>query len=390
MLSYLIKRYIPNYKETERPSVRKAYGNLAGIIGIVINVSLSCLKLVIGYLSGSIAIISDGFHNLVDGASALVSMLSFKLSGREPDIEHPYGHGRIEYIMSLGMSVVVIVVGIQFFIESVKKIKCGGIVQMSTKMTLLFAVSLLGTFLLYCIYKKIAKMINSQVLKAAAADSFSDAISTVVILIGLIVDKILHIQVDGYLGIFVALVICHTGYEIFKESTSTLIGGEVDHEQVRKISRYVKSFNGVLGVHDLMIHNYGPGHVFASIHVEVDAKKDIMKTHDLIDEIEQDVHDNLGVMLTIHMDPIMQDKHTLATYYWLSKMIRAYDEEYLIQDLRLEHDGKYTILQFELVIPFSEKKPEKQIRQDIQDIIEIEEPNYTARIAIKRCYTGIM
>ncbi len=389
MLSFLIRQFISDYEDVKRPSVRKAYGNMAGTIGIVVNVILSAIKLIIGFMVGSIAIISDGFHNLVDVVSAVASIVSFKMAGKEPDIEHPYGHGRLEYLFSIGVSVIVISVGIHFFVESIEKILHPTAIHMTPLAFGIFCASLLGTAFLWYSYRYFAKKIDSTVLAAAGADSFSDFISSIVIIIGLALSPILHIELDGYLGIFAAALICHTGYEIFKESTNALIGDEPSPAMVNSITRFVRKYPGVLGIHDLMIHDYGPGHQFATIHVEVDANKDVMESHEMVDQIEKEIYAELGIKLTIHMDPLSRDEKTLATFYHLQKLIKEYDPNMDIHDLRMVKAHNSVSVLFDVVVPFGEKKSHKQIRNDIADLVASIDPIYEANITIEVCYTGL-
>lgn len=388
MFSLLIRLCIKNYEEVEKPSVRKAYGNLASLLGMSVNILLSVLKMGIGWMTGSIAIVSDGMHNLVDGASAVISMISFRVSGREPDMEHPYGHGRFEYIASLGMGVAVIVLGVQFLIASYERIQEGHVISMGTLEIVLFALSILGTVFIYLMYTSFAKRIDSHVLQAAGAECFADLISSVVILIGLIVSRFYTFPVDGYLGVAVALLICHSGYSILKESTSALLGNEPKPEQVSRIRGIIASYDGVLGIHDLMIHDYGPGRVFASVHVEVDARDDIIACHDLVDSIEKKIYEELGIHMTIHMDPIVQNEELLHTYTRLSRVIHVYNAKYILQDLRMRQDGKHKLLSFEVVVPFGEKKTHRQIQQDIQELIEVIDASYITQVTIKECYVG--
>lgn len=389
MLDFIIKRYIGKYDDIKRPSVRKAYGNLAGTIGIVINLILSAIKITVGYMSGSIAIMSDGFHNLVDVISAAASILSFKLSGREPDWEHPYGHGRIEYIFSIGVSLIVFVVGIQFFIESFQKILHPEPIVMTSWGFALLGVSLLGTLTIWYTYKKIGKIIDSSMLQASGVECMADIIVTLVIIVGIVISATTGRHLDGYLGIFASLVICHTGYSIFKESTSQLIGEEPSPALVNEINRFVRSYEGVMGVHDLMIHDYGPSHKFATIHVEVDANNGIVESHELIDRIEKEAEEALHIKLTIHMDPLVRDETVIETYKAIDELVRNYDENFSIHDLRIVSGHDKLHLFFDLVVPFNYKKKHSLIRKEISDLIYDYDTAYEAVITIDVCYTGL-
>ncbi len=388
LVKMLGRSYVKNWENTTRPSVRKAYGNMAGTIGIIVNLLLSVVKLAIGYMMGSIAIISDGFHNLADVGAAGASIISFKLAGRAPDLEHPYGHGRIEYLFSIGVSMLIMMVGIQFFIESVKKIIDPEPIILSSEGVLVFALSIGGTLFLFSFYRAVARWIDSKVLFAASADSFSDLVSSGVILIGLLLNYVITYPLDGYLGIFASGMICHAGYSIFKESTSTLIGNEPSKEQVLAIDSFVRSYKGVLGVHDLMIHDYGPGHQFASIHVEVDADEDVIQSHEMIDRIEREAEKELGIQLTIHMDPLRRDEETLQTYEYVKDIVTRYNPEYSIHDLRMVHSYGHIGVLFDIVVPYGERKHHESIKNDISDLIHELNPLYKADITIDESYTG--
>lgn len=388
MIDYLIQKYITDWESVKRPSVRKAYGNLAGIIGILVNIFQGVLKLIVGYMMGSLAVISDGFHNLADVGSAVASIISFRMSGKAPDLEHPYGHGRIEYLFSIGVSVVVMAVGIQFFVESFKKILDPEPVNVSLLGIILFAVSLLGTVFLLFMYRKIGRRINSKVLIAAGADSFSDLMTTAVIISGLLLEPLVGFPLDGYLGVVASLAVFHTGFSIFKDATSTLIGNEPSPDLVRNLSNFVKSYDGVIGIHDLMIHDYGPGHQFSTIHVEVDAAHDVIASHELIDKIEREAYRELGIQLTIHMDPLKRDTETLRTFDEINKIVKAYDATYSIHDLRMIHSFDVINILFDLVVPHDDKRSPKIVERDIKDLVEELNSVYVAKITIDYSYVG--
>lgn len=388
MLQFLIQKYVADWESVKRPSVRKAYGNLAGTIGILVNVIMCVLKLIVGFMMGSIAIISDGFHNLADVGSAVASIVSFRMSGKAPDLEHPYGHGRIEYLFSIGVSVVVMAVGIQFLVESVKKILDPEPIEFSLLGIGLFALSLVGTISLLYMYRNIGRRIDSKVLIAAGADSFSDLMTTVVIVAGLLLEPLIGFPLDGYLGIIASLAVFHTGFSIFKDATSTIIGNEPSPDLVRTISTFVRSYEGVIGIHDLMIHDYGPGHQFASIHVEVDADCDVFTSHTLIDKIEHEAHNEIGIQLTIHMDPLKRDKETVMLFNEINKIVKAYDASYSIHDLRMIHSFDIINILFDVVVPYGDERSEQVIERDIVDLVAEINPVYVARVTIERSYVG--
>ena len=304
MIKFIISKTIKDYKSTEKPSVREAYGVMSGIVGIICNLFLFGLKVTIGLLTGSIAILSDGVNNLSDTGSSVVSVVGAKLSGRDADVEHPYGHGRFEYVASLIISFLIMMVGFELFKESLSKIRNPEIIELSTKMAVILILSIGIKIWMFTYNRYIGKLIDSSMNRAAAADSLNDVVATSAVIIATIVGAYFKVPLDGYAGIIVSCLIMYTGFGVAKETVSLLLGMSPSEETVEKIMSIITSCEDIQGAHDLKVHDYGPGRSIASIHTELSNKTDIVKAHMIIDRLEKQVMKELGIDLVIHVDPI--------------------------------------------------------------------------------------
>ncbi len=386
MTEVLIRLFVNNKDEVKDTSVRQQYGIMASITGIVVNVLVCLGELIIGFLIGSIAMISDAIHNVADAGGSLVSFLSFKLSGRKADAEHPYGHGRMEYLLSIGFSILLFVVAAQLGIEAVEHIMNPEVVEfsMSALAVMLGAMSLkiwLSFFL-----RSIGNRIDSPILRANGKEALSDVWATVAIAIGLLLGGIFQLSVDGYLGLIVALIIAKAGFEVLKEATDRLLGFEPTAERVQEIINFVESKAGILGTHDLMIHDYGPGHEYASIHVEVDAKQDAMTIHNMIDRIERQALKELQLKLTIHMDPIVVNEQTLALQQRLVAVIQAYDDSFSLYDIRIDVENKK--IGFDVQVPHSVTYTKEELSQKLGQLVEAVLPTFLVKPNVVHGYTG--
>ena len=387
MTEVLIRLFVNNKDEVKDTSVRQQYGIMASITGIVVNVLVCLGELIIGFLIGSIAMISDAIHNVADAGGSLVSFLSFKLSGRKADAEHPYGHGRMEYLLSIGFSILLFVVAAQLGIEAVEHIMNPEVVEfsMSALAVMLGAMSLkiwLSFFL-----RSIGNRIDSPILRANGKEALSDVWATVAIAIGLLLGGIFQLSVDGYLGLIVALIIAKAGFEVLKEATDRLLGFEPTAERVQEIINFVESKAGILGTHDLMIHDYGPGHEYASIHVEVDAKQDAMTIHNMIDRIERQALKELQLKLTIHMDPIVVNEQTLALQQRLVAVIQAYDESFSLYDIRIDVENRK--IGFDVQVPHSVTYTKEELSQKLRQLVEAVLPTFVVKPNVVHGYTGV-
>lgn len=386
MTKLLLKRFVKDYKNTDNPSVREAYGSFAGIIGIIVNVILAGVKFIAAVISGfAISVIADALNNLFDAGSSLVTLLGFKLAGKEEDEDHPFGHGRIEYISGLIVSFIIILVGFELIKESISKIFTPqpaeySIISIVIMATAVFIKIWLGFFNL-----NLGKKINSATLKATAADSFCDVAATCAVLVGLSVGLIFNINIEGYTGTIVAGFIIYTGITAVRDTLSPLLGEAPDREFVEEIKNTVTSHKGVLDVHDLIVHDYGPGRKMISLHAEVRADEDILKTHDMIDNIEVELRSKFNCQATIHMDPIDTEcELTNELKEKVGKIINDIDEKLTFHDFRTVSGPTHTNLIFDVAVPFSCEIPQEKIKSEIRKKVSEINENYFCIIEIDR------
>lgn len=374
MIKLLTKFFVKDSENTKDAQVRAAYGNMSGIVGIFLNLCLFAVKLSAGIVSASISVIADAFNNLSDAGSSVVTYLGFKLARRPADREHPFGHGRYEYVTGLGISVVILLVGVELLKSSVSKIFAP---EEQTSITLLsiiiLAVSVIVKLWMFFFNKAISKKINSSALKATAVDSLSDCVATSIVLIGLIVSKFSGFNIDGWLGALVAVFILFAGVSTFRESLSPLLGNPPDAEFVNEIKNTVMQSKMVVGIHDLIVHDYGPGRCIISLHAEVPCNVDILKAHDEIDLVEKELERRYNCLATIHMDPIASDdEYTLGLKQSVSEAVKKIDDELTIHDFRIVKGDTHTNVIFDLVVPYDCQKSEDEIKtlakQNIQKI----------------------
>ncbi|WP_240629329.1 cation diffusion facilitator family transporter [Veillonella sp. VA141] len=387
MTEVLIRLFVKNKDEVKDTNVRQQYGIMASITGIVVNVLVCLGELIIGFLIGSIAMISDAIHNVADAGGSLVSFLSFKLSGRKADAEHPYGHGRMEYLLSIGFSILLFVVAAQLGIEAVEHIMNPEVVEFSISALAVMLGAMALKIWLSFFLRSIGNRIDSPILRANGKEALSDVWATAAIAIGLLLGGIFQLSVDGYLGLIVALIIAKAGFEVLKEATDRLLGFEPTAERVQEIINFVESKAGILGTHDLMIHDYGPGHEYASIHVEVDAKQDAMTIHNMIDRVERQALKELQLKLTIHMDPIVVNEQTLALQQRLVAVIQAYDDSFSLYDIRI--DMEHRKISFDVQVPHDVKYTKEELSQKLSLLVEAVLPTFVVKPNVVHGYTGV-
>ena len=387
MTEVLIRLFVKNKDEVKDTNVRQQYGIMASITGIVVNVLVCLGELIIGFLIGSIAMISDAIHNVADAGGSLVSFLSFKLSGRKADAEHPYGHGRMEYLLSIGFSILLFVVAAQLGIEAVEHIMNPEVVEFSVSALAVMLGAMALKIWLSFFLRSIGNRIDSPILRANGKEALSDVWATAAIAIGLLLGGIFQLSVDGYLGLIVALIIAKAGFEVLKEATDRLLGFEPTAERVQEIINFVESKAGILGTHDLMIHDYGPGHEYASIHVEVDAKQDAMTIHNMIDRVERQALKELQLKLTIHMDPIVVNEQTLALQQRLVAVIQAYDESFSLYDIRIDVENRK--IGFDVQVPHDVKYTKEELSQKLSQLVEAVLPTFVVKPNVVHGYTGV-
>ena len=387
MTEVLIRLFVKNKDEVKDTNVRQQYGIMASITGIMVNVLVCLGELVIGFLIGSIAMISDAIHNVADAGGSLVSFLSFKLSGRKADAEHPYGHGRMEYLLSIGFSILLFVVAAQLGIEAVEHIMNPEVVEFSISALAVMLGAMALKIWLSFFLRSIGNRIDSPILRANGKEALSDVWATAAIAIGLLLGGIFQLSVDGYLGLIVALIIAKAGFEVLKEATDRLLGFEPTAERVQEIINFVESKAGILGTHDLMIHDYGPGHEYASIHVEVDAKQDAMTIHNMIDRVERQALKELQLKLTIHMDPIVVNEQTVALQQRLVSVIQAYDDSFSLYDIRIDVENRK--IGFDVQVPHSVKYTKEELSQKLSQLVEAVLPTFVVKPNVVHGYTGV-
>lgn len=387
MVTLLSKLFIKNAADMSPDKMRSAYGTMCCCLGILLNIILFGFKYFAGVLSGSIAITADAFNNLTDAGSSVITLAGIRLAGRKPDPEHPFGHGRIEYISALAVSVIIVVVGVELFRSSVDKIMNPADVDRSIIAIIILAVSVAVKGYMFFYNRKIGTKINSTGMKATSVDCIGDAVATTVVLVSTIISFFTDIRLDGWCGIFVSLFIIYAGINSAKETLGPLLGGPPEKELVEKIEEIVMSYDKVAGVHDLIVHDYGPGRVVVSLHAEVSGKEDIYELHDIIDNIEHRLSDELGCLAVIHMDPIETDNETTAVMRGKTEnAVKNIDKDITIHDFRMVPGNTHTNLIFDVVVPYSVKLSDNQIRSLVAQVVSEECENCFTVINIDRPY----
>ena len=354
MGNFLFKKFIKNYEDVKNPKVRDSYGKLAGIVGIISNLLLCAMKMLVGFFSGSIAIVADAVNNLADASSSVITLAGFKLASLPEDEEHPYGHARIEYIAGVVVSLIIIIVGVELGKSSFDKILHPEPLEFSIYVVIVLLLAICIKIWQALFNISAGKKINSVTLIATGADSRNDVIATTAVLISIVAGYIFNVHIDGYIGILVALFIIWSGINLVRETISPLLGEAPDPELVKEIEDITLNYDGVIGIHDLVVHNYGPGKIFASLHIEVDASEDVMGSHDLIDNIEHRLQKDLNINITVHMDPVKTDDPNRAP---LSDLIRetisGLPGVLSFHDLRFVAGRTHTNVIFDVVVPYS-------------------------------------
>lgn len=388
MINFLCKKFIKDYENTKDPKVRESYGKMAGIVGILSNMILCASKIIVGIFSGSIAIIGDGINNLADASSSIITLVGFKLSSLPEDEEHPYGHARIEYITGMIVSVLIIVVGAELLKSSVDKIIHPEPLQFSWTIIIVLLVAIAIKIWQTLFNVSLGKKINSITLIATGADSRNDVIATGTVIVSILIGHFANIQIDGYMGCFVALFIMWSGVQLVKETMSPLLGESPDPELVNQISEMARSFDGVLGIHDLVVHNYGPGKIFASIHIEVDADGNLMETHDTIDNIERKISHDLKIHITAHLDPIkINDPLRNKMLKVVTECIENMDNVYNVHDLRVVPGTTHTNIIFDVLVSPECKLSHEEIKDAVNKVIKNIDPTYFVVINFDKSYS---
>ncbi|MEG2685458.1 MAG: cation diffusion facilitator family transporter, partial [Erysipelotrichaceae bacterium] len=376
---------IKNYEDIKSAKVREEYGKLTSTIGITINIILFIMKVIVGTIFNSVAMVADAINNLSDAGSSIISFFSFKLSSKPADREHPFGHERYEYIASLIVSLLIFYIGAELVKSSIGKIMNPQAIEFSYIMIIVLLVAMIAKLYMYRYNIKYSKLINSSVMKATAYDSLSDVFATGAVLLSTIISPIINFQLDGYMGLIVAVLVLGTGISIIKDTCNDLLGKAPDEEFNKNLCDKICSYKGILGVHDLMIHSYGPNRTFVSIHAEVSSNEDILVSHDLIDNIERDMLEQWNVHLVIHMDPInVSDPLTNELRNKIINIISDIDTKLNVHDFRMVAGETHSNLIFDILVPFEVELDETELISNISNEVTKLNKNYYCVITIDR------
>lgn len=390
MTTFLIRKFVPDHEKTTDTKVRTAYGKLSSVVSIVSNLLLFAMKILAGILSASVAITADAFNNLSDASSGIITLLGFKMASKPADPEHPYGHARYEYLSGLLISVLILVIGVELFKSGVDKILHPQ-VTVFRWITAGILIASIAVKLWLCLFnRKIGILIDSGTLKAASADSRNDVLATAAVLASTVISHFTRIDLDGYMGVAVAAFILYSGVGMVKETISPLLGSAPDPETVQMIRDKIMSYPGVLGTHDLMLHDYGPGRQFASVHVEVAAERDMMESHDMVDNIERDFLAHTGIHMVVHMDPIVTADPVVAELrLFLTNTVTEMDPSLSIHDLRIVPGPTHTNVIFDCVVPHECSACPTDVCQRIRERVKAVYPDYFCVITVDESFAPV-
>lgn len=387
MFSLIAKKVIKNYKDTTHPDVREKYGILCSILSIFCNGFMVVFKLLFGFITNSVAIQADGFNNLSDMGSNLATLFGFKMAGKHPDSDHPYGHGRYEYITGLIIAFLILLVAFSSLQESVMKIINPEKLNFQVGAVIVLMISILMKLWMASFNKSAGQLIESTSLKAAAQDSLNDVLTTFATLISLCFALFTDLPVDGVIGAIVSLFVLKSGIDIFRDTVDPLLGQAPDKELVDEIYKYVMSFDKVIGIHDFMMHDYGPGRKYMTFHAEVDSRENIMEIHDEIDLIERELLEKFNILTTIHMDPIdMDDELTNQLRKKVKQIVLQINESYSIHDFRIVSGPTHTNLIFDVLIPADDEIAHKILKTEIEKKVKELNPAYFCVIQIDHAF----
>ena len=386
MIQFLAKRFIKDYQQVGRPEVRQRYGILCGTVGVCLNILLFAGKALAGVLSGSVAVTADAFNNLSDAGSSVVSMLGFKLAGQKPDSDHPFGHGRLEYVSGLVVAMLIILMGVELLKSSVEKIRNPEEVTLSVLTVAILAASIAVKLYMSAYNRAVGKKIDSAAMAATATDSLSDVCATSVVLAATLVGHFTGLAIDGWCGLLVALFILYAGYRAAWDTISPLLGQPPAPEFVAEVERRVLSHPEIVGIHDLIVHDYGPGRLMITLHAEVPADGDLLALHDAVDTVENELAENMHCMATIHMDPIVCDEATQETRRQVAELVRQIDQRITIHDFRMVRGTTHTNLIFDALVPFGLQRTDKEIERQIKALVRGMKGNYYAVVRVEKSY----
>ncbi|MCM1289696.1 MAG: cation diffusion facilitator family transporter [Corallococcus sp.] len=390
MTKMLLRLFVKNFKDTQNPAVRANAGKMSGIVGIVLNLLLASAKIVVGALFGVLSVLADGLNNLTDCGSNVVSLVGIKLASKPADGRHPFGHRRMEYVASMAVAFIVLLLAVQLGIESVTKIVAfakgqADAVEFNVWLIVALSTSVLVKLWMFAFNFQLAKRYAFPLLKASAIDSISDACATSAVLIAIVISHYAGINLDGFMGLIVAVFIAFAGAKILKGTANQLVGEAPDKELTDKIERRIKSYDGVLGMHDLNVHNYGPDKFYASVHMEVDAAVNVMDSHDLADRIERDFLEHTNVTLVTHIDPIVVgNAETDAYKAQVDKIVKSIDEHFVLHDFRMVKGNELVNLIFDVAVHFDTEMTDREISDYIQTEVDNLYQNVFVAVTVER------
>jgi len=385
MTDLILRIFVRDHKNTEDPAVRDKCGRVAGAVGIVTNFLLFLMKIIVGTVFHSVSVTADAVNNLTDSGSSVVTLIGFKMASKPADEKHPFGHARIEYLSGVIVSFIVIFLGLQLGMSSIEKIITPEENALTPVALVVLVISILAKLWQCLFYRKVGRMIKSESVEATSKDSRNDVIATSVVLLGAVITMLTGVNLDGYMGAAVALFIVFSGVQLTISTADPLLGQAPEGELVQTITEKMLSYPGIIGMHDLAVHNYGVGRCFASAHCEVDAKNDILVSHDLIDNIERDFSRDLGIHMVIHLDPvIVGDARTDALHCKVQSLVTALYPTVTIHDFRVIWGVTHSNIVFDAAVPFAVKDSDAVITQKLEAEIQKLDPNYRTVVTIDR------
>ena len=387
MITFLMRWIMKDSDDVKNPEIRRKCGALCSLVGIGLNICLFLGKYLAGVISGSIAIMADAFNNLSDAGSSLITLIGFKFAGMKPDKEHPFGHGRIEYISGLAVSLAIILMGIELGRSSIAKILSPTKVDMSLLAVGILVISVAVKLYMCCYNRAVGKKIGSSAMKATAMDSLSDAVATSVVLLAMLILHFTGLNVDGWCGAMVALFILYAGWNAAKDTISPLLGQSPDPELIHEIQEITLSFQEIVGIHDLVVHDYGPGRLMISLHGEVPGNGNIFELHDVIDRAERELKEKLGCEAVIHMDPIEVDNEAISSVRdEVETLVKQIHPDITIHDFRMVKGPTHTNLIFDAVVPYQIKMSDQEVTEAIEKQVGEKWNNYFAVVSIDHSY----
>ena len=390
MTSLLLKLFVKDYEKTNDSNVREKYGTLGGLVGIIVNMIIAAAKLIIGSFSGSISITADAVNNFSDAGSSIITLIGFKMANKPADEDHPYGHGRIEYISGFIVAFIVLIFGVELMKSSVDRIINPSEITYSIWAIVVLVLSIIGKIWLGLFNRKLGKAINSTAMTAVFTDCISDSGATAVTIISMLLAHFAKINIDGILGVIVAVIIIIAGINIIRDTLNPLLGQAPDKELVNDIADTVLSFDKVVGIHDLVLHNYGSTKTFGSIHVEVPANENVLVVHEIMDNIELEIKKKYGVEIVAHTDPIETDNKLVEdNRNFIINIINSIDEKLTIHDFRLVSGPTHTNLIFDIVLPYTSKITESEVKNLVFQKVKEIKPEYNCVITVDRDYSGV-